>query len=74
MRPRGRPPYWYPVNLAKERQHVLAIQESQISRTDGSLCIFASVEFHNTGTTRAAIGLVLNLRTLDRPNGGEELH
>ena len=41
--------------------------------TDSSAGIFYAAELDNTGSARAAVGLVLNLGTLDLANGGEEL-
>lgn len=40
--------------------------------TNGSLGVFGSVELDNASATGTAIGLVLDLRTLDLADGGEE--
>lgn len=40
--------------------------------TNGSLGVFGSVELDDAGATGTAIGLVLDLRTLDLADGGEE--
>lgn len=43
-------------------------------RTNSCLGVFTRVELDHTGTSGAAVGLVLDLGTLDRTNGGEELY
>lgn len=42
--------------------------------TDRSLGVLSAVELNNTSAPRAAIRLVLNLRTLNLPDGVEQLN
>lgn len=41
--------------------------------TDRGFRVFGSIEAHDTGTPRAAIGLILDLGTIDFANRGKQL-
>lgn len=72
-RPRGLPPYWYPVNLAVE---ILASHDKAGNDyvTNSCFSIWLLLEFDDTGSTRTAVGLVLDLGTRHLADCGEQLN